>query len=977
MTSLSIPFPKSGKPSIPPKLSSNQNRKPKKKEINDTQRDNTTPGFAFLKRNSRWGNVIEKMSKPGQPPPKATQKHTKDAVIERAKQEGWFDNEEKDRAPDRNSERDLDSLNINSNKNNLDAQNKAFHNQNSRMNLYSFENAPNVHMNQEIDPLRPSGKNTNYSFDDSSIHALSKQTSNSQLNNSFKPSMSFQADSNSRPKNQLDNIQIFAKPRVNNFISDESDLIDNKKDNHDEDQDENDSEVFSNGIKISKQQNLNNKKIIPAYRNQNKYSNDDDSSDSSFSNSDNEFSDQEYEENEGNEESLNLEDSIKREDTFYTNEDNANKKVLNQDDFQAHNATTIESSGKSSNFEEESEDDSYNKNRRHFAEVEMFSPTDDSDKNFDEDDDDVNLSSSNEQFNQTQIINKNVIKKEIQKKSSQVRNSNENKNQSISFVPSSVKVDFEPTPVSLSNEKISYNPKILNDSVSEDNSDDGKRIQFNNKENLRKTSEISVQKPSSRVFNVQSSTDSWGPLEPEDDLDNNNPFIKKEKQSQETKFEQKSQNQKNLSKNNNEEDSENSSEEESAPASNLVAKYFYSEQNKQNKKKKQKEKISKKKIEQDTQKELQELREQMEFFKTENEKLRKSRDQLLNEKQMLANERIQFQNEIERKQQEIEEWREEEMQKIRKEKRILERQVRANTQHVLRREQEKEIKALQDQISNMNKQFKLQSSKLKAEVDRLKEKLQSTEEERDLFRDSIKKLEAERIDREFRQKQNTKSISSEPSISENYPSRTSKSPAPSRRKSLGPTIASQMSPVSKIQETDQVQISQSRITDSPATKKNANLFDENREFREYIRKLHQQFNFVDNETAPRDTSQGAKPIQSNNLSGGKIENIYQGNIREIKYANGTVIKMFPNGYQKVLFANGDIKETFSSGKIVYYYYSADTIHITHFNKLEVFQFPNGQSENHYPDADGTKEIIFADKSVKYMNARFGNMYENR
>ncbi len=52
----------------------------------------------------------------------------------------------------------------------------------------------------------------------------------------------------------------------------------------------------------------------------------------------------------------------------------------------------------------------------------------------------------------------------------------------------------------------------------------------------------------------------------------------------------------------------------------------------------------------------------------------------------------------------------------------------------------------------------------------------------------------------------------------------------------------------------------------------------------------------------------------------------------------------------------------AAGRVEYYYCEVDTWHTTHANGIEVFYFPNGQTEAHHPS--GTKEIIFPDGVIR-------------
>eukprot|EP00948_MAST-09A_sp_MAST-9A-sp1_P004128 g4128.t1 len=103
---------------------------------------------------------------------------------------------------------------------------------------------------------------------------------------------------------------------------------------------------------------------------------------------------------------------------------------------------------------------------------------------------------------------------------------------------------------------------------------------------------------------------------------------------------------------------------------------------------------------------------------------------------------------------------------------------------------------------------------------------------------------------------------------------------------------------------------------------------------------------------------------------GKTEVRFDNGRRVIKYRNGTVKDIQPNGESMVTFTNGDVKQTFppKAGNntrqklVVYYYALADTTHSTYSDGLEVFEFPNKQIEYHYPT--GRKEIHYADGTKK-------------
>eukprot|EP00817_Percolomonadidae_sp_ATCC50343_P002294 CAMPEP_0117426526 /NCGR_PEP_ID=MMETSP0758-20121206/6610_1 /TAXON_ID=63605 /ORGANISM="Percolomonas cosmopolitus, Strain AE-1 (ATCC 50343)" /LENGTH=873 /DNA_ID=CAMNT_0005211723 /DNA_START=86 /DNA_END=2704 /DNA_ORIENTATION=+ len=74
---------------------------------------NKKPKFSYLKKGSRWDNVINKISKPGDPPPKATMKHTKKSVMERAIEEGTINlHEHNNEGSDKDYTSKLDNFEI-------------------------------------------------------------------------------------------------------------------------------------------------------------------------------------------------------------------------------------------------------------------------------------------------------------------------------------------------------------------------------------------------------------------------------------------------------------------------------------------------------------------------------------------------------------------------------------------------------------------------------------------------------------------------------------------------------------------------------------------------------------------------------------------------------------------------------------------------------------------------------------------------
>ena len=117
-----------------------------------------------------------------------------------------------------------------------------------------------------------------------------------------------------------------------------------------------------------------------------------------------------------------------------------------------------------------------------------------------------------------------------------------------------------------------------------------------------------------------------------------------------------------------------------------------------------------------------------------------------------------------------------------------------------------------------------------------------------------------------------------------------------------------------------------------------------------------------------DVSGSSSGIGNGNGSGGgsghgRTEEILPDGRRLVRYRNGTVKEVYPDGRGTVVrFINGDTKSTEADGTVVYFYCDADTTHTTRKDGCEVYQFPNGQTERHYPD--GLKEILFPDYTRK-------------
>uniref|UniRef100_W8BI41 Centromere protein J n=1 Tax=Ceratitis capitata TaxID=7213 RepID=W8BI41_CERCA len=89
--------------------------------------------------------------------------------------------------------------------------------------------------------------------------------------------------------------------------------------------------------------------------------------------------------------------------------------------------------------------------------------------------------------------------------------------------------------------------------------------------------------------------------------------------------------------------------------------------------------------------------------------------------------------------------------------------------------------------------------------------------------------------------------------------------------------------------------------------------------------------------------------------------------KDILYPNGNLKKISPDGMNiRMLYFNKDIKETnVNEGTVKYYYAETNTWHTTYLDGLEIFEFPNGQTEHRYKN--GVIEIHLPDNSVKITN----------
>jgi len=104
-------------------------------------------------------------------------------------------------------------------------------------------------------------------------------------------------------------------------------------------------------------------------------------------------------------------------------------------------------------------------------------------------------------------------------------------------------------------------------------------------------------------------------------------------------------------------------------------------------------------------------------------------------------------------------------------------------------------------------------------------------------------------------------------------------------------------------------------------------------------------------------------VSERELGQGKREQKFNDGSRVVSFRNGTVKEALPDGRSVIRFHNGDVKRSYpGEGLVVYFYAGAGTLHTTYASGVEVFKFPNGQTERHL--ANGCKEIHFSDGTVK-------------
>lgn len=106
-------------------------------------------------------------------------------------------------------------------------------------------------------------------------------------------------------------------------------------------------------------------------------------------------------------------------------------------------------------------------------------------------------------------------------------------------------------------------------------------------------------------------------------------------------------------------------------------------------------------------------------------------------------------------------------------------------------------------------------------------------------------------------------------------------------------------------------------------------------------------------------------------SEGKVYKTFADGRKEIKFSNGAVKEIMPDGYiigrklTEVHFVNSDIKQTLPDGTVIYFYSEHETTQITlPNNNLDIYRFPNAQVEFHFKN--GNKQIKFQDGTEKFV-----------
>lgn len=151
---------------------------------------------------------------------------------------------------------------------------------------------------------------------------------------------------------------------------------------------------------------------------------------------------------------------------------------------------------------------------------------------------------------------------------------------------------------------------------------------------------------------------------------------------------------------------------------------------------------------------------------------------------------------------------------------------------------------------------------------------------------------------------------------------------------------------------------------------------------------HEEWDDADDredETTPKEEAvaavTAASPSLAESLFGAKQPSssvlVSESVVNRSTYRNGTVKEWLATGEQIIRFTNGDVKRILptpdSHGKAIdssvtgaavvkYYYAAAKTMHTTYPDGKEVYEFENGQVEEHY--SDGSKFVKFPNGATK-------------
>ena len=387
---------------------------------------------------------------------------------------------------------------------------------------------------------------------------------------------------------------------------------------------------------------------------------------------------------------------------------------------------------------------------------------------------------------------------------------------------------------------------------------------------------------------------------------------------------------------------------------------------------------------------LAQLEIEIQQFRSENAvlvTLRKEREQVVNQ---LKKEMAEFERQKANELQRLEEFKAEEMKKLKKERKVFETYQKAARAGPDRKDRE-EIENLKSQLSELQDEIKHKEQKWIASNQRLRDRVEQLEQENAELREEIRVLENRRLqDWKPRRSEQVPAAKSDAKLVESAGTgqNVAQKPAENFQKQ-----AERQKHVSDTKNRKQEQVSKSPVHSSSSsgsqhtaeTKLSLDINDETLQQRNNVPKpqtispLPAATNNSGDDmrplaairkTAPKSGSVpgmdiGDHPYDQVQHADGKVERICPDGSREILFTNGTRKQISADGKTIIVsFFNGDIKQILPDGRVVYYYADAQTTHTTYADGLQIFQFANGQMENHY--IDGTKEIQFPDQTIKYL-----------